>query len=76
MILSENEYQCRAGETFDSVALIVYKDEKYACELLSANPELCKLQRFNGGERLRLPIVSALEDEGQKYMRVNAPWKE
>ena len=33
-------YQCSAGETFDSVALQIYDDEKYACDLMNANPHL------------------------------------
>ena len=35
MTLSGQGYRCSAGETFDSVALNVYGDEKYACELLN-----------------------------------------
>ena len=49
------EYLCSAGETFDSVALAVYGDEKYAAELMAANGEYLQRMVFSGGERLALP---------------------
>ena len=77
MTLSGQEYRCSAGETFDSVALRVYGDEKYACELLCANPALCTLPVFLGGEVLELPVVEIPENgEGEEYMPATAPWKE
>ena len=36
--MSGYEYHCAGGETFDSAALEIYGDEKYAAELLCANP--------------------------------------
>ena len=57
MTLSGTQYQCVAGETFDSVALEVYGDESYSCELLFANPTLCMIPIFTGGELLDLPFV-------------------
>lgn len=76
MVLSGSEYLCSAGETFDSVALTVYGHEKYACELLNANPALCRKPVFTGGELLALPAVDVPEDESGKYMPATAPWKE
>lgn len=80
MTLSEMQYQCVAGETFDSVALVVYGDEKYACEILSANPELCTKTIFTGGELLELPVVEIPDDDGDEEEEVimpeTAPWKE
>lgn len=74
MILSGNGYPCSAGETFDSVSLAVYGDEKYAAELLCANPELCMKPVFDGGEILLLPVVEIL-DNGE-IAPATAPWKE
>ena len=58
MTLSGQGYRCSAGETFDSVALAVYGDEKYACEILNANPALCTIPVFRGGEILE-PRIKA-----------------
>ena len=80
MTLSGQIYKCSAGETFDSIALAVYDDEVYASELLNANPALCRVQVFTGGEELALPVVEVVETETNEnaddYMPANAPWKE
>ena len=79
MILSGTQYQCVAGETFDSVALEVYGDEAYSCELLCANPTLCMIPMFTGGELLDLPIVEipdADDEDEDDYEPPGAPWKE
>lgn len=70
-------YRCSAGESFDSVALAVYGNEKYSAELLCANPTLCTIPVFKGGERLQLPVVNLPEDTSATvYMPAKAPWKE
>ena len=76
MTRSGYEYRCSAGETFDSVALAVYGDEKYACELLEANPLLCAVPIFTGGEVLELPVVEIPETDENELMPASAPWKE
>ena len=76
MTSSGQIYQATAGETFDSVALAVYGNEKYAAELLCANPEMCLRPVFSGGEYLDLPIVEKPDDEeGEAYAIAEAPWK-
>ena len=66
-----------AGSTFDSVALEIYGDEKYACELMNANPEQCSKLVFTGGERLRVPIVFVPQraESGIVYQTAEAPWR-
>ena len=76
MTLSGTQYQCVAGETFDSVALDVYGDEQYSCELLNATPTLCMIPIFTGGELLDLPVVEIPDGEDEEYMPPDAPWKE
>lgn len=79
MTLSGQTYRCSAGETFDSIALTEYGDEKYSCELLCANPALCTIPVFSGGEVLQLPVVEVPdedEEEEEDYMPAIAPWKE
>lgn len=74
MILSGYHYHCSAGESFDSVALGVYGDEKYAAELLCANPGLCEKMVFTGGEKLELPVVEVMASGTSGAS--SAPWKE
>ena len=75
MILSGTKYLCVAGETWDYVALVVYGDEKYAAELLNANPRFSFIPVFTGGEVLDLPVINIIPN-GPKYMPETAPWKE
>ena len=68
-------YTCTAGDTFDSVARDVYGDEKYAAELLCANPEHSTQIVFTGNEKLLLPSIVILPDD-QMEMPTMPPWKE
>lgn len=70
------EYRCAANESFDSIALDVYGDEKYAPDLMNANPDYCGQTVFNGGEVLRLPVLD-VPDENDEAALANtiAPWK-
>ena len=76
MTLTGQTYTCSAGETFDIVALQVYGDEKYACELLNANPALCLIPMFTGGEVLQLPEIVIPDEPEEDLMPARAPWKE
>lgn len=76
MTLSGYEYHCSAGETFDGVSLALYGDERYACDLMNANPALCHLGEFTGGELLAVPVVQKpTTSAGGKYIPATAPWK-
>lgn len=76
MTLTGQKYTCSAGETFDIVAQWVYGDEKYAAELLCANPALCLLPVFSGGEELELPEIDIPTEETDELALARAPWKE
>lgn len=76
MLYSGNAYKCSAGETFDGIALAVYKDEKYACDLIDANPWYATKIAFEGGELLALPIVEIPEQGEEAYESAVVPWKE
>lgn len=72
-------YHCSAGETFDSVALNEYHSEKYAAELMSMNPEYCRVTTFTGKEVLFLPVIVIPEIQngaGNSAIPTTAPWKE
>jgi hypothetical protein len=76
MELSGWGYHASAGETFDVVALMVYGDEKYAAELMCANPELMDRQYFTGGETVKLPVIDLPEDmDEEEYAGDEAPWR-
>ena len=72
-------YKCSNGETFDIAARIIYDDEKYAAELMSANPEHMDKFVFNGGELLRIPWIDIPDPEEtpmNESIPEKAPWKE
>lgn len=73
--MSGYEYHCAANDSFDSVALEVYGDEKYAADLMNANPEYCGMTVFNGGEVLLIPTLDVPEDEEDAMANTIAPWK-
>lgn len=75
MEMSGFVYTCSAGETFDSAAREIYGDEKYAAELLCANPEYATQSVFAGGEELLLPVIVVLPEE-QAELPTTPPWKE
>ena len=58
------------GEAFDSLALVLYGNEKYAADLLLANPELCHKIIFDGGEELKVPQIS------ETTVSPLPPWKQ
>ncbi len=67
-------YYASAGETFDSIAGVVYGDEDYAHELYAANPLLVDKSVFTGGEIVFVPVipVTTRGDEGRAAS--TAPW--
>ena len=74
MNMSGYQYNCAAGQTFDSIANEIYGDEKYAAELMCANPHLTDLSVFTGQEALLLPALNISADADEAP--VTAPWKE
>ena len=76
MVRSGYVYHCAAGESWDSVALELYGDEKYAADLLSCNPALCHKVVFEGGEILYMPVIAISDNDEPAYTPANAPWKD
>ena len=74
MIMSGYQYNTAAGQTFDGIAREVYGDEKYAAELMCANPHLTDLSVFTGQEAVLLPQIDISGDADEAP--VAAPWKE
>ena len=75
MEMSGYKYTASAGESVDSIARTIYGDEKYAAELMCANPELALKIRMTGGEEWLLPVI-VIPQAGQQDLPEKAPWKE
>ena len=75
MEMSGYGYTASAGETVYGIARDIYGHEKYAAELLCANPELCLKIRMRGGEVWRLPVIDVPGND-QQEIPDKAPWKE
>lgn len=74
MEMTEYVYLCAAGETFDGIARDLWQNEKYAADLMCANPEYCGQAVFSGGERLYIPVVDTGRNTAEEPEK--APWKE
>ena len=71
-------YRCSNGESFDLAALRIYDDEKYAAELMCANPEYSDRAVFQGGELISIPWIDIPDEDlsGVGTLPDKAPWKE
>lgn len=76
MEMSDYGYKCAGGETWDGIALELWGDEKYASDLICANPQYSQKIVFTGGELLYLPVVRVPENDGVSTPPATAPWKE
>ena len=54
-------YRTQAGDTFDSLALTMYNDEKLAKYIIEFNPDYSDVIIFDGNIELRLPVVENIE---------------
>ena len=54
------EYTAQGGDTFDSIALAAYNEERMASTIITANHDLCDVLIFEGGELVRIPIVETV----------------
>lgn len=55
------DYVAQGGDTFDSIALFAYNEERMASTIITANPDLSDVLIFEGGEAVRIPIVETVE---------------
>ena len=54
------EYTAQGGDTFDSVALSAYNEERMSSVIIAANPDLSDVLIFEGGELVQIPIVETV----------------
>lgn len=60
-VTGHRAYACRAGESFDLLAGQAYGQEVMASTIIAANPDLCDVVLFEGGEAIDLPTVERVE---------------
>lgn len=54
------KYTAQGGDTFDSIALAAYNEERMASTIIAANPDLIDVLIFEGGELVQIPIVETV----------------
>lgn len=60
-VVGHRSYTCRAGESFDLLAGQAYGQETMVDVIVAANPDLCDVVLFEGGEVIDLPLVERVE---------------
>lgn len=60
----------KRGETWDSIAFEWYLEEREAATILKANPGMAHIVSFEGGEKIRVPII-----EKANTPSTLAPWR-
>lgn len=55
-----NTYITVDGDTFDSLALLFYNDEKLSSTIIQANPDYCTTLIFKAGISLTIPEAAAV----------------
>jgi len=62
------KYETLKGDTFDIISLDFYNDEKFASEIIQANPQYRDTLVFDAGIKLDIPIIS-------KKVMSSLPWR-
>lgn len=60
-VVGYEDYVARQNDSFDMLALQAYGEERMAHIIAKANREHVGVLLFEGGERLRIPIVEKVE---------------
>ena len=63
------EYKTIEGDTFDSIALDFYNEEKYASLIIQSNNEYRTVIIFDSGKILKIPVIEESSVESLP------PWK-
>lgn len=66
------EYTCSGGETWDSIAMMAYKEERMASLIMDANRDMLSTIMFEGGEVIRLPIITKSQVVNDETL---PPWR-
>ena len=63
-------YTATDGESWDSIAYKLYKDEFKSTDIIAENPRLSDIIIFKGGEKIKLP--ESVDDTTPQTL---APWR-
>lgn len=66
-----NIYTAKGGDTWDRIAMKAWQDEGMMHLLIQANPELSRIVVFEGGEKVRIPVI-----EEPKNKSSLPPWRQ
>jgi len=64
-------YTTKAGDTFDSIALELYSDEKLSSRIIDLNPQMADVLIFDANVELRAPII----EEDADTPGTAPPWR-
>lgn len=60
-IMGCRQYACKSGESFDLLAGQAYGQETMSTAIMRANPDLCDVVLFDGGEQISIPVVDVVQ---------------
>jgi phage tail protein X len=69
-IISYINYITKEGDTFDSLALSVYNDEKMASKIIDSNPDYADVVIFDANTAIRIPVF-----DGSSAPETLPPWR-
>ncbi len=71
-VLGSIEYIAQGGDTWDSIAIAAYNEERMSTFLIDANRDYIDTVIFEGGEVLKVPVIDAEQVETSETL---PPWR-
>ena len=71
-VLGFIEYIAQGGDTWDSIAIAAYNEERMSTLLIDANRDYIDTVIFEGGEVLKVPVIDAEQVETSETL---PPWR-
>lgn len=71
-VLGSIEYIAQGGDTWDSIAIEAYNEERMSTFLIDANRDYIDTVVFEGGEVLKVPVIDAEQVETSETL---PPWR-
>lgn len=67
------DYTAQGGDTWDSIAIAAYNEERMSALLIDANRGYIDTIIFEGGEQLKIPVIDAEDVETPDTL---PPWRQ
>lgn len=71
-VLRYIDYSCRAGDTWDSLAIAAYNEERLSSLVIDHNRDYIDTLIFEGGEKIKIPVINADDLETADSL---PPWR-